>query len=732
MQKKGLLSFCVIISIFVFLFASVGRAQKKQLTYKQAYMRGEPSLTTPLPRIQGWLNDDYYLESKTEGEGKEQKTRVMQVHAVTGEEQVHLDYSLYQVTLPEGFSLQRNNGEVEGMYLFNEKNDLYFFNKETNLFKRLTANETSERNPRFSPDGRHIAFTREHNLYVVDVDNGLEHQLTYDGSDVIYNGWASWVYYEEILGRRSRYAAFWWAPDSKKIAFLRFDDSEVPEFPLYRADGVHGELEIAHYPKPGDPNPKVRLGVVDLETLKTIWVDTDKNADHYVAWPFWTPDSKQLLFQWMNRGQDHIKIYSADPETGKKVEIYEEKQAAWVEFFNDLYLLKDGSGFLLLSNVDGWNHLYHYDMKGKLKKRITKGKWSVRNISLVDETTKTIYFQGSKTHSTESHLYRVGFNGKNLRQLTKEPGTHRCQVSPGGKYFIDSFSNIATPTKMAMLGTDGNLVRSLGNSKTDSMDEYDLGKVELFKIPSGDGYDLPALWILPADFDETKKYPVVFSIYGGPAAGSVRNSFQSFAPHFLAQHGIITISVDHRASGHFGKRGVALMHRNLGKWEMHDLIAAVKWLRTKSFIDPDRIGITGGSYGGYTSCMALTYGADYFTHGIAQYSVTDWKLYDSVYTERYMHTPKENPEGYQFGSAMTHADKYKGTMLITHGTMDDNVHMQNTIQLISKLEDLNKDFDLMLYPNARHGVGYPKRNHSVRENVQFWFHHFLGKDLVVE
>jgi dipeptidyl-peptidase-4 len=715
-----------------FLMVTLCWAQKKKLTYQQAFMQGEPRLTSSLPRIQGWMDDEYFLLSKTEGEGKERKTLAMKTHAVTGEEHVVMDYNAYKDKLPEGFSLQRNAGEFHGSYLFNQENDLYYFNKETGLFRRLTSNEASEKNPRFSPDGKNVAFTRNHNLYVLDVEKGLEQQLTTDGSDVIYNGWASWVYYEEILGRRSRYTAFWWAPNSNKIAFLRFDDSDVPEFPLYRADGVHGELEIAHYPKPGDPNPKVRLGILDLETMKTIWVDTKENADHYVAWPFWTTDSKQLFFQWMNRGQDHIKIYSADPETGEKIVIYDEKQAAWVEFFEDLYFLKDGSGFLLRSNVDGWDHLYLYNMQGKLKKRLTKGKWTVRSISLVDESNEMVYFQGWQKESTGSHLYKVGFNGKNLKQLTQKPGTHRCQVSPGGSYFIDSFSNIETPTMDALYGTDGKLIRSLGDSKTDLMDEYDLGKVEMFTIPSGDGYDLPAVWVLPPDFEESKKYPVIFSIYGGPGAGTVRNSFQRLSSQFMAQNGIITISVDHRASGHFGKQGIALMHRNLGKWEMHDLTAAVKWLRGKDFIDPDKIGITGGSYGGYTTCMALTYGADYFTHGIAQYSVTDWKLYDTVYTERYMDTPKENPEGYKFGSAMTHADKYKGTMLITHGTMDDNVHMQNTIQFISKLEDLNKDFKLMLYPNARHGVGYPKRNHSAREGVQFWFKHFLGQELVTE
>ena len=367
-----------------------------------------------------------------------------------------------------------------------------------------------------------------------------------------------------------------------------------------------------------------------------------------------------------------------------------------------------------------------------MKRRLTQGEWQVKSVSRVDEKNKTVYFMGLKENSTETHLYRVGLNGKRLKRLTKIAGSHRCMVSPGGDYFIDTYSNIHQPTKIDLCSSDGKIIRNLGDQKLEIMDEYDLGRVELFTIPSGDGYDLPAIWVLPPDFDESKKYPVIFQIYGGPASGMVSNSFGRMSSHYYAQHGIITISVDHRGSGHFGKKGVALMHRNLGKWEMNDLIAAVKWLRTKPYIDPERVGITGGSYGGYTTCMALTYGADYFTHGVAQYSVTDWRLYDTVYTERYMDTPEENPGGYEFGSVLTHADKYKGRLLITHGTMDDNVHMQNTIQLIDKLENLNKDFELMLYPNARHGVGYPKRTHATRENVQFWFNHFLGQELDFE
>jgi len=725
--------FILILAVLSGLVSAPGWAQKKKLTYQQVYQRGEPRLLGSLPRIEGWLDDHHYLLVKSDPEDKT-KTRLVKVDAATGEESTFLDYQALNEKLPEGFDIQKSAARTDdfGSFLFERKGDLYCFFPQTGMFKRLTATHAPEKNPKFSPNGKYVAYTRDHNLYVIEIETGLEHQLTSDGSELVYNGWASWVYYEEILGRPSRYAAFWWAPNSEMIAFLRFDDSPVPEFPIFRADGVHGELEIQHYPKSGDPNPEVKLGIAHLESGKTVWVDIDENADHYVAWPFWTPDSKQLFFQWMNRGQDHTKIYAADPATGDKTAIYDEKQASWVEFFTDLYFFKDGSGFLLRSDKDGWSHLYYHDLSGRLKRRLTKGEWSVRDIALVDEENQAVYFRRTVNNATETHLYRVDLDGKHLERLTTSPGTHRCRLSPGGSYFIDTYSSITQPSRMELKSTDGQSIRSLGDQKLALMDEYDLGKVELFTIPSGDGYDLPAVWVLPPDFDASRKYPIIFRVYGGPAAPIVANSFRGFGAHYMAQHGIITISVDHRGSGHFGKKGVALMHRNLGKWEMHDYIAAVKWLRQQPFIDPDRIGIMGGSYGGYVTCLAMTYGADYFTHGIALYPVTDWKLYDTVYTERYMDKPEENPEGYEFGSALTHAEKYQGTMWIVHGTMDDNVHMQNTIQFIDKLEDLDKDFELMLYPNARHGVGRSKRNHVTREIAQFWFRHFLDRELTLE
>jgi dipeptidyl-peptidase-4 len=712
------------------------RPGKKNLAYQQAFSgaprgrnaaaAGEGGILGSLPQITGWADAEHYLETRTDP--ADGKRKVFAVAAADGSARVHRDYGEIERDLPPGFNVLAPAASTPNLedFIYEREGDLYHYDASKRRFRRLTATPGREQNPRFSPNGKAIAYTRDNNLYAYNLEASLERQLTSDGSDTILNGRASWVYYEEILGRSSQYAAFWWSPDSTRLAFLRFDDSPVPVFPIYHASGHHGELEKQRYPKAGDPNPYVSVGVASLADGRVAWMDFEPKADHYLAWPFWTPDSATLTVQWMNRGQDTIRLYNCDPATGKRVSIFEEKQPSWVTWYEDLYYFKDGSGFLLRSDVDGWDHLYYHGKDGKLRKRLTSGNWRVRSIVQVDESAGVVYFMGRPGKSWDEQLMRVKLDGSDLTELTAGEGIHRGQVSPGGKYFIDTVSTISRPASMSLYRADRSLVRKLGDSRTAAVDDYAWGKAELFTIPSGDGYDLPAYWVLPVDFAPSRQYPVVFSIYGGPDAGTVRNSWLGLQPHYWAERGVITISVDHRASGHFGKKGVALMHRNLGKWEMADLIAAAKWLRTKPFAAGDRIGITGSSYGGYTTLMALTYGADHFNYGIAGSSVTDWRLYDTVYTERYMDTPAENPQGYRDGAVLQWIKRYRGGLRITHGTIDDNVHTQNSIQVIDWLTANNKPFELMLYPESRHGIAGAQRAHLTRETHDFWVRNLLA------
>jgi dipeptidyl-peptidase 4 len=705
----------------------------QRLTFDQIFKDGEPRLLAPLPNVTGWADEENYLEMKRK-EGDERQ-KLYAVNVKSGEEKVHRDLGQYRELLPKGTdpATPATNNTSFTRLIYSSDRDLYYLNTETREVKRLTETTSEEKNPVLSPDGNTVAFTRDNNLYSVELTTGTETRYTADGGDLVYNGRASWLYYEEILRRASRYRAFWWSPDSRKILFYRFDDSVVPMFPIFGSEGQHGLLEKTRYPKVGDPNPAVKVGIATVgEPGNIVWADFTEKLDQYFGPPFWTPDGKQAFVQWMNRGQDTLIMYGVDPATGRKKKIYQESQPSWVEFFESIQFLKKSPGFIVKSDKDGWAHLYAYDMQGKLRSRLTQGKWAVGAITAVDEMAGVVFFTANKEASTRTDLYRVYLNGLGLVRLTTGPYTHAITMSPTGSCFVSRYSNSTTPARLALFTNQGKLLKELGDSKTSAFDDYILANTEMIRIKTEDEVELPASITLPTDFDPNKRYPVIISVYGGPLSSTVSDTWRGLSNQWLALEGAIQMSVDHRGSGHFGKQGASVMHRNLGKWEMHDYIEAARWLRAKPYVDTNRICITGGSYGGYVTCMALTYGAAYFTHGIASYSVTDWQLYDSHYTERYMDSKTENPEGYAFGSVMTHAEKYAGLLRIVHGTMDDNVHMQNSIQLVDRLEELGKHFEFILYPGGRHGWGGAKASHDRNETYRFYYTHLLGKEFPAE
>ncbi len=702
------------LSTFVFgMVCLVATAQQKPLTDDVYFKNSYKGILQPLPMATRWTDNNNLLLMR------EGKVWILDAKKGTERQETEADRVTPKVAVkPAPFV---RNGNV--------------FIKLNDAEVQLTNDAALEVNPTSSPDGNYVAYTKNNDLYTVDVNTKKETRLTNDGTEVILNGYASWVYMEEILGRATQYKAYWWSPDSRHIAFFRSNDTEVPEFTITDANGLHGYVEKRRYPKVGDKNPEVKVGIVKPTGGAVTWSDFDEKEDQYFGMPMWKPDGSTLLVQWMNRKQNQLKIWEVNPASGAKMPFYTEEQKTWINLDeNDrIHFLENGKGFVLQSDATGWNHLYHYDMKGNLIRPITSGKFTVTNINKIDEKKGLIYFTArSRENTAHSDFYKVNLDGKKLQRLTFGDYTHNItSLSPDGSYFVTNYSNATTPSRLALVNNAGKIIKELGNSKGDEFDSYQMAKTEVLRVKSDDGlYDLPMKITWPLNMDKSKKYPVLISIYGGPNAGTVMDNWTfNGGQQFYAKEGLIQVAMDHRASGHFGKEGVNYMYHNLGYWEMKDYTSMVKWLIANGNADPAKIAITGFSYGGYLSTYALTYGADVFTHGMAGGSVTDWTLYDSHYTERFMGTPKDNPEGYKTGSVLNYIDKYKGNLQIVHGIIDDNVHMQNSIQLISKLQDAKKDFEFMIYSGGRHGWGGNKGLHFQNLKTKYIYKHLLEKEV---
>ena len=688
MHKPSIIALLLVLPLISF-------AQKKTFTFDQIFKGRYPSLFNPLPVVAGWVDDDHYIELRTNEIGKES---AVSVEVLTGKAIPYVHPRFAEIAVPE----------IEGA-----------------------------QNVTLSPDRKFAAYTKKNNLYIKEITTNKETAITTDGADGILNGYASWIYYEEILGRNSHYKAFWWSPDSKSLAYMRFDESEVPVFPIYIADDQHGYLETHRYPKAGDKNPEVKIGIASIADTKTVWADFDEHQDQYFGTPQWTP-SNELLVQWMNRGQDTLDVFQISKIDETKKIIYRETQPTWITLKDDLRFkfLSAGKGFILRSDKDGWQNLYLHGNNGKQIAKLTNGNFWGTEVLYADEENKRVYFTAREKNSSQFDVYTTSFETKKVMRLTSGDYSYdNVKMSPKGKYFIAVYSNLSAPPVMVLFNNKGKLIREIVNTKSTKADEYDLPLSKLVKVKSSDGiFELPMTITYPVNFDSTKKYPVWISIYGGPGAGTVYDRWKPVngLTQWWAQEGIIQVAMDNRSSGHFGKSGLNYIFKQLGIWEIEDYISCAKWLKAQTWVDSSKIGITGGSYGGYITCMALTYGADVFTHGIASYSVTDWKLYDTHYTERFMKTPDKNAEGYKKTSVLTYVNRYKKGLRIVHGSTDDNVHMQNSIQLIDKLQDLNKNFEFMIYPNQRHGIVHPKARHNLTETCRYIYSNMLGRDLPKE
>jgi dipeptidyl-peptidase-4 len=705
---------------FLLFHASVAFAQQKQLTIDDIFDPVKKiNFSGTVPNIH-WLKDGkHYLLANDLS--RKDLPRLQKVDAVTGEATPFFDTAKMQAAfaalggvteqdakqLANRSSYQWNNAETAA--LINWNNDLFYYELNSDKAVRVTNNAEEEVGETFSPNDRMLGFVRSNNIYVYDIAAQRERRLTTDGNPKILNGRLDWVYQEELYGR-GNFEAYWWSPDSSKLAYLRLDENPVPEFTVVDHIPYHQTLEVTPYPEAGDPNPIVQLGVINAAGGATRWVDTYKyqSSDFLIVRVSWTPDSKKVVYQAQNREQTFLDLNFAGSDDGKSATVLRETSKAWVEVIDNPTWLKDGS-FLWQSTRNGWSHLYHYTQDGKLVHQVTDGKWEARSIDGVDEEKGLVYFTATEHSHIAPQAYRVKLDGSGLTRLTSTEGSHAVTMSPTTNLFIDKWSDVNTPTQTRLYDADGKLVRVIAENKVEVLKQYKLGATELLQVKTRDGFVMEATMIKPPDFDAKKKYPVLEFTYSGPHAPQVKNGWggSTYMWHqLMAQQGYIIWILDNRTASGKGAESEWQVYKNFGELELRDLEDGISWLKSQPYVDGSRIGIWGWSYGGFMTSYALTHSQS-FKMGIAGGTVSDWRNYDSIYTERYMLTPQNNLEGYKKSSPVTAAKDLHGKLLLIHGAIDDNVHVANTVQFVYELQKAGKQFQMMLYPKSRHGVTDP-------------------------
>lgn len=589
----------------------------------------------------------------------------------------------------------------------NTKGQYYVWDLGTERLTPVSTRPGWQQFAKLSPDGTRVGFVRDNDLHVTDLATGRETRLTEDGSEEIINGTFDWVY-EEELGLQDGWR---WSPDGARIAFWQIDQSRVRTFYLIReTDSAYAEPVALRYPKAGTENPTARIGVIDLATGQRRWIDTGADREVYLARMEWAASPTELVIQRMNRHQNRVDVLLADASGGPVRTLFTETDSAWVDIDDDLTFVRGGRQLLWSSERDGWNHLYLMDREGRVVRQLTRGAWEVTGIEAVDERGGWVYFSATEEGPAQRHLYRVRLDGGAVQQLTTEPGTHNVTVAAGSPYFMDVHSRAGVPPVYRLRRAAGGAeVRTLVDNAAvrATLEGLGLRMPEFTTIPGADGTPLNASIIRPASWDPSRRHPVLLYVYGGPGSQTVSDAWggSRYLWHqLLAQRGYVVVSVDNRGTGARGRDFEKATYLNLGALEAADQIAAARWLAQQPWVDGSRLGIWGWSYGGYMTALTMMTDGSPFKAGIAVAPVTDWGLYDTIYTERFMRTPQENPEGYRRSAPVHRAADLRGNLLLVHGTGDDNVHFQNTIQLANALQAAGKPFTFMAYPNRNHSI----------------------------
>ena len=595
--------------------------------------------------------------------------------------------------------------DIEPIFRYSALGHYYVYNISSKSLDKISDHKIQE--PTFSPDGTKVAYGRNNNLFIKDLISGTTKQITFDGEkNKIINGITDWVYEEEFAFVR----VFEWNASSNKIAFIRFDETEVPEFSMdvYGTE-LYQTQEVFKYPKAGEKNAEVSLHFYDLSTdqISTVALSKEYN-DFYIPRIKWTKDSNVLSAQYMNRHQNNLDLWLLNPVTGQADLVLTDTDDAYVDVTDNLTFLKDNS-FIWTSEKDGYNHIYHYSKEGKLKNQITKGSWEVTAYYGYNESAKTIFYQSVENGSINRDVHSIRLNGKNKKRLSLQEGTNDAEFSADFTYFIKTYSSAATPPKFTLNDSkSGRLVKNIKDNSAllEILDTFNYSTKE-FSTISVNGNDLNMWMLKPANFDPSKTYPLLMFQYSGPGSQQVANSWSSSRDYwhqFLAQQGYIVACVDGRGTGFKGADFKKVTYMNLVKYETEDQIQAAKQLSDLPFIDKSRIGIWGWSYGGHMSTNCLLKGNDVFKMAIAVAPVTSWRFYDTIYTERFMRTPQENPSGYDDNSPFNYPELLKGDYLLVHGSGDDNVHVQHTMRMVEALIQADKQFDWAIYPDKNHGI----------------------------
>jgi dipeptidyl-peptidase-4 len=700
-----------LLSLVAVLMIPTVTAQKKQITLEDIW-KNYIFYPKSVPGFNFMNDGKHYTRSE-----KTKNEIALVKYDITNGEAVETLFTSSQMTkankkAPSTFDSYEFSADESKIILATNKEDIYrhsfyaeFYIWDFDTESLTPVAEGKQRLATLNPAGDKVAYVQDNNLYYKDLSTGKVTQITKDGkNNKIINGATDWVNEEEFGLDR----AFYWSPDGNSIGFLKFNETAVKEFTMqYYNNDMYPELYKFKYPKTGEENAKTSAHIYSLKSNKVVKAKTP--GTEYIPRIKWTQNSNELCVFTMNRHQNNLDLYLVDATSGEVELLMNEKNKWYIDIHDNLTFLKDGQHFIWTSEQDGFNHVYLYNMDGTLKTQLTKGEFDVTNLYGVDEANGLIYYQAAKQTPMQREIYQVNLKGKKDKKISEKDGTNSAKFSRTFDYFIHTYSAIGTPATYVVRNREGKEVRMLEDNKgfKRCLTKFDLGKVEFFSFKNSRQDDLNGWMITPPDFDKNKKYPVFMYVYGGPGSQTVKDAWggQNYAWfQMLAQKGYIIVSVDNTGTGARGEKFKKMTYKELGKYETQDQIEAAKYLANLDYVDESRIGIFGWSYGGYMSSLCLFKGNDVFKAAIAVAPVTNWKWYDSIYTERYMRTPRENKNGYENNSPINFVNRLEGNYLLVHGITDDNVHFQNTAEMAKALISANKQFDTYFYPNRNHGI----------------------------